>query len=275
LAAIGVYGVTSYAVSRRTHELGIRIALGATPRDALALVVRHALILASSGIAAGALSALLLTRLVAKLLYATSPTDVAVFVGVPAMLLGGSSPGIVPARQARDARRSGDRSPRRVGARAVRDARGCPIICTNCVTITATPLTQSCNNHSLLFPVAWELNLLFPPLVRAVGNGGTEMAVDDYVDSKVGLAVAATAVIFSPRVRDVMRRGAVYGLAGVLRAGDAITAFARGVGRGMSEAGTAALGDGAATVRRRRSRPTPTRRTRRASARTAGETAGE
>jgi putative ABC transport system permease protein len=87
LAAIGVYGVTSYAVARRTHELGIRIALGATPRDALALVVRHALTLATAGIIVGAVSALLLTRLVTKLLYATSPNDVAVFVGVPAMLL--------------------------------------------------------------------------------------------------------------------------------------------------------------------------------------------
>jgi putative ABC transport system permease protein len=87
LAAVGVYGVTSYAVARRTHELGIRIALGATPRDALALIVRHALILASTGIILGALGALLLTRLFAKLLYATSPTDAAVFVGVPAILL--------------------------------------------------------------------------------------------------------------------------------------------------------------------------------------------
>lgn len=56
------------------------------------------------------------------------------------------------------------------------------------------------------------------------------------------LAVAVTAAVFSPRVRQVLHRGAVHGLAGVLIAGDAVTSFARGVGRGLQEASTAAAG---------------------------------
>lgn len=54
------------------------------------------------------------------------------------------------------------------------------------------------------------------------------------------LAVAVTAAVFSPRVRQVLHRGAVHGLAGMLIAGDAVTSFARGVGRGLQEASTAA-----------------------------------
>ena len=54
------------------------------------------------------------------------------------------------------------------------------------------------------------------------------------------LAIAVTAAVFSPRVRQVLHRGAVHGLAGVLIAGDAVTSFARGVGRGLQEASTAA-----------------------------------
>jgi hypothetical protein len=59
------------------------------------------------------------------------------------------------------------------------------------------------------------------------------MAVDDFMESEVGLAVAATALVFSPRVRGVVRRGAVYGVAGVLKAGDAVTSAGRGVARGV------------------------------------------
>lgn len=59
------------------------------------------------------------------------------------------------------------------------------------------------------------------------------MAHDDGTEAKVAAAAALTAVVLSPRVRDVLRRGAVYGLAGVLTAGDALWAFARGVSRGV------------------------------------------
>jgi len=62
------------------------------------------------------------------------------------------------------------------------------------------------------------------------------MALDDYVESEVAIAAAAAAVIFSPRIRGVLRKGAVYGLAGALVAGDAIGSFARGVGRGAQNA---------------------------------------
>jgi hypothetical protein len=62
------------------------------------------------------------------------------------------------------------------------------------------------------------------------------MAIDDMLDSKAGvagLAAALTAAFFSPRVRGILHQGAVYGVAGVLRAGDTVNAFARGVGRGL------------------------------------------
>ena len=66
------------------------------------------------------------------------------------------------------------------------------------------------------------------------------MALDDYFETEVGVAVAATAALFSPRVRRVLRRGAVYGVAGALMAGDAVTAFARGVSRSAQQAAASA-----------------------------------
>ncbi len=68
------------------------------------------------------------------------------------------------------------------------------------------------------------------------------MALDDFFEAEVGVAVAATALLASPRVRKALRRGAVYGVAGVLRAGDAMTSFARGVGRGAQQAAAPATG---------------------------------
>ncbi len=62
------------------------------------------------------------------------------------------------------------------------------------------------------------------------------MNLKHYKDPHIAVAVAATAVVCSPKARAVLRRGAVYGLAGALRAGDALAAFARGVGRGVQEA---------------------------------------
>ncbi len=62
------------------------------------------------------------------------------------------------------------------------------------------------------------------------------MAVDDYTTPEVAVAVAATAAIFSPPVRKALRRGAVYGLTGLLVARDAITSFARGIGSGVQQA---------------------------------------
>ena len=65
------------------------------------------------------------------------------------------------------------------------------------------------------------------------------MAVDDYLDSHVAVAVAVTAAIFSPRVRKVLRRGAVYGVTGVLMASDAISAATRNAKAGLATEGTA------------------------------------
>ena len=68
------------------------------------------------------------------------------------------------------------------------------------------------------------------------------MALEDYLDSEVAVAVAATAVALSPRGRRVLRRGAVLGVAGVLKATDVATAAARGVARGASAAGDSVTG---------------------------------
>ena len=66
------------------------------------------------------------------------------------------------------------------------------------------------------------------------------MALEDFLDSEVAVAVAATAALASPRVRGVLRRGAVYGLAGLLTAGDMISSFARGAARGAQQTTSAA-----------------------------------
>lgn len=66
------------------------------------------------------------------------------------------------------------------------------------------------------------------------------MALEDYLESEVVVAVAATAAVLSPRVRGVLRRGAVYGLAGVLRAGDAISSTAPVVSQGAQQAAASA-----------------------------------
>ncbi len=87
LAAVGVYGVISFSVSERTHEMGIRIALGAGKMDVLALVLVQSLRIAVFGIAFGLLAAFALTRLMAGLLFGVTPTDPITFAAV-AVLLG-------------------------------------------------------------------------------------------------------------------------------------------------------------------------------------------
>ena len=71
------------------------------------------------------------------------------------------------------------------------------------------------------------------------------MAIDDYTTPEVVIAVAATAAVFSPPVRKVLRRGAVYGLTGVLIARDAVTSLARGVGNGVQQAAATTRGQAA------------------------------
>jgi len=75
LAAIGIYGLMTYAVTRRTHEIGIRMALGAARHDTVRLVFRHAFLLAAAGLAVGLAGALASGRIIQSMLFATSPTD--------------------------------------------------------------------------------------------------------------------------------------------------------------------------------------------------------
>jgi putative ABC transport system permease protein len=87
LAAVGIYSVMSYSVSRRTHEIGIRISLGAKTADVLLLVVRQGLILAAAGSAIGTIGALILSRLLATLLYGVRPSDALTYISVACLLM--------------------------------------------------------------------------------------------------------------------------------------------------------------------------------------------
>lgn len=88
LAAVGLFGVMSTMVRQRRHDLGVRMALGATARDLSRMVMRRALAIAATGAGAGVLGALLANRLLAAMLYEVSPTDGATLAVVAAFLLG-------------------------------------------------------------------------------------------------------------------------------------------------------------------------------------------
>jgi len=101
LAAVGVYGVMSYAVTQRTHEIGIRMALGAQVGNVMRLVMKGGLVIAAVGVAIGLAGAFALTRLMSSLLFDVAPTDKATFAGVSlALLLIALAACYIPARRA-------------------------------------------------------------------------------------------------------------------------------------------------------------------------------
>jgi putative ABC transport system permease protein len=101
LAAVGVYGVMSWLVSQSTHDIGVRIALGAEPANILGLVVRQGMELAAIGVAAGLIGALALSRAIASLLFGVTATDPLTFTAV-ALILGlvAFTATVIPARRA-------------------------------------------------------------------------------------------------------------------------------------------------------------------------------
>jgi putative ABC transport system permease protein len=101
LAAIGVYGVISLNVNNRTNEFGIRLALGAQPRDVLKMVVLGGLRVAAVGVAVGIAASLVLTRLMEKMLFGISPSDPLTFSLVTTILvLAALAASFIPARRA-------------------------------------------------------------------------------------------------------------------------------------------------------------------------------
>jgi putative ABC transport system permease protein len=101
LAAVGIYGVLSYAVSQRTREIGIRMALGATRSSVLAAVVGKGALLSAAGIAAGAAGSLAAMRLLSDLLFGVTPTDPATYILIPLLLLAvAAAAALIPARRA-------------------------------------------------------------------------------------------------------------------------------------------------------------------------------
>ncbi len=87
LACVGLYGVISYSVAQRTHEIGVRVALGAQPADVLRLVIWQGMLLTFAGLVVGIAVGSVATRVLSDMLYGVTTTDPLTFVGVPAFLL--------------------------------------------------------------------------------------------------------------------------------------------------------------------------------------------
>jgi len=101
LGAIGIYGLMSHLVSQRTHEIGVRMALGARPAEVMRMVMGNGLKLALVGIAAGMAAAFALTRSMTSLLYGIAPNDAATFAGVAVLFAAvAAAAGYLPARRA-------------------------------------------------------------------------------------------------------------------------------------------------------------------------------
>jgi putative ABC transport system permease protein len=101
MAAAGIYGLVSYAVARRTQEMGIRVALGATVAQILALVIRQGMRPMLIGVAVGIAGSLALTKVIAGLLYGITPTDAPTFIGTALLFVAvGLIVTYIPARRA-------------------------------------------------------------------------------------------------------------------------------------------------------------------------------
>jgi len=101
LASIGIYGLLAYMVGQRSHEIGIRVALGAQPSDILGLILRRGMLLSGADILAGLLLAAIAAPMIASLLYGVRPIDPPVFLAVPAVFLAVAVlASLVPARRA-------------------------------------------------------------------------------------------------------------------------------------------------------------------------------
>ena len=86
MSGVGIFGVISYSISQGKHEIGVRMALGAKPRDVLRLVVRQGMILTLIGVLAGLAGAVAVTRVLSSLLYGVRPTDPLTYAGVSLLL---------------------------------------------------------------------------------------------------------------------------------------------------------------------------------------------
>jgi len=86
LASVGLYGVMAFSVNRRTHEIGIRVALGADSRDVLKLVLGEGMLLVMAGLAVGLGLSFWATRFISSMLYSVSATDWVTFTGIAALL---------------------------------------------------------------------------------------------------------------------------------------------------------------------------------------------
>ena len=101
LAVVGIYGVMTYSVSQRTREIGVRLALGARPRELIAMVVRRGMTLAAIGVTLGLVGAIAATRLMTDLLFGVTPTDPAALGAVViALILSSLAATYIPAARA-------------------------------------------------------------------------------------------------------------------------------------------------------------------------------
>ena len=103
LAAVGIYGIVAYSVTERTHEIGIRLALGAQRWDVIAMVIGQGMAMTIAGTSSASPFALLLTRLMSSLLFGVSAVDPTTFIAIPCLLTRSHSP---PATCPRAARRA-------------------------------------------------------------------------------------------------------------------------------------------------------------------------